>query len=590
MVKLFITVLNMSLGASVCIGAVMALRLLLKQAPKIFSYLLWVVVLIRLVCPVLPEAKFGVLSEMDFIEEIASTPKEVAYLRYLIVKAGEAAIFVGNGQMDGSVGKTYGYVPGEASGEPVTVEVDIDTALGRTEDVILGGSLFRLPLKKLIVLATCWAIIALGLCIYAIVGYVLFIHNVDKKKVTTPFVAGLIHPRIYLPDGLNDVQKQLVQEHEQIHISRLDYLVKPIAFLVCCIYWFNPLVWVSFFLMERDMEASCDEAVIRKIGYDKRKDYANTLLGISQSRGWRAGYPIAFGENHVKSRIKGVVKMKKAGIGAIVGGAVLVLAAAVLLLVNQPKEEASDSIIAEASGGGAVETSSSEMTEATYYFPDEQISNSALEPESETEGDGEQLSNSESAQSFSVADVKIYEYYTSDNLPEDSNQSYIASAEGNQETIMNYDPNRARDQYEVLVLPQPDEAFDSFGILFSYPVEGARISDGFGSRINPTSGDILYHLGIDFAAEEGTEIMAAADGIVVKTGFDAECGNYVILLHENGDATYYFHCKEIMAEEGKQVKRGEQIATVGKTGRATGTFVHFAVSRSGKYIEPEFVD
>ncbi len=80
-------------------------------------------------------------------------------------------------------------------------------------------------------------------------------------------------------------------------------MIKPIAYLVCCVHWFNPLVWAAFWLMERDMESSCDEAVLRKIGYDKRKDYAKTLLCLA-GEGWKAGYPIAFVENHVKSRIK----------------------------------------------------------------------------------------------------------------------------------------------------------------------------------------------------------------------------------------------------------------------------------------------
>ena len=100
----------------------------------------------------------------------------------------------------------------------------------------------------------------------------------------------------------------------------------------------------------------------------------------------------------------------------------------------------------------------------------------------------------------------------------------------------------------------------------------------------------MFHLGMDFAAEAGTPITAAADGAVVKTGFDSECGNYLILLHENGAATYYCHCQDILAEEGAKVKSGEQIATVGSTGRSTGPHLHFGVSRSGDYIEPIFIE
>lgn len=552
MVKLFIAVVNMSVGASFCILAVMLLRLVLRRAPKIFSYLLWLVVLVRLVCPVLPEAKIGLVPDTELVEEIVDAPKEIRYLGYITKVTGKSNLPVGNGQEDG--------VKEGATSFP-------------DEAIRLKGAMFRLQERELTVLASIWGLVAFGLLAYAVVGYVLFMRSINKKEVTTPFVAGLLRPVIYLPDGLDDMQRQLVQEHEKIHIRRLDYLIKPGAFLVCCVHWFNPLVWVAFFLMEKDMEASCDEAVIRKIGYDRRKDYANTLLGLSQSRGWRAGYPIAFGENYVKKRIKGVVKMKKVGIGVVTLAVVVVLAAAGLLLVDQPEKEAS-----ELTDALAVSEPVDVQEEGTDPS-DEMAADPASEPEPEAEDD-----------IVNTPPVQLHEYYGKKELAEDGDWSYIASSGGSQETIMNYDPGRDRDQYDVLYLPQQDEAFDDFGILFSYPVEGARISDGFGIRTNPVSGDMLYHMGIDFAAEEGSVIMAAADGTVVETGFDAECGNYVILLHENGNATYYFHCREITAEEGGHVSRGEQIATVGKTGRATGSFVHFAVSENGKYIEPEFVE
>lgn len=600
MVRLFITILNMSIGVSICILAVMLVRLALRRAPKIFSYLLWAVVLVRLVCPVLPEANFGLVPDVELVEEYVPMPKVMKYSVYVMGKTGQIFSSAGNRQADeGDVHsytseKSYdGFAVGTDSnagtqGEDIAVDgeniVNLPSEGVRTisipvEKVLLGRAAVRLPGRVLTILAAVWAVIALGLIAYAAVGYVIFMHHIDKKKITTPFVAGLIHPTVYLPDGLSGVQRQLVQEHEKIHMRRMDHLVKPIAFALCCIYWFHPLVWVSFFLMERDMEASCDEAVIRKVGYDSRKDYANTLLGLSQSRGWRAGYPIAFGENHVKSRIKGVVQMKKAGIGMTVLAAALVLLAAVLLLVNSPEKDMLQSVTAEDPNDGLTADSSNEVSAPAEEqaeindLPDERVVNSI------SEQDGEAVS------------FEIHEYYPNEDLTGDGDRTYIASsAAENQETIMNYDPNRARDQYEILLLPHPDGAFDDIGILFSYPVEGARLSDGFGSRVHPISGDVVYHLGVDFAAEEGTPIMAAADGTVVKTGFDADSGNYVILLHENGDATYYFHCKDITAEEGNRVKRGEQIATVGKTGRATGSYVHFAVSRDGNYIEPEFVE
>lgn len=610
--RLFVTVLNMSIGASFCILAVILLRLILKLAPKVFSYLLWAAVLVRLVCPVLPEANFGLMPDIELVEEYTPMSKDMAYRRYLMRMIWQMVLPAESRQADksddGSVVGTDSDAGmkaevASADGEEVVTLMPevVNTEDLPTEDfpieyppaekIFLWGAAVRLSAGKLRVLAAVWALIGLGLAVYAVVGYIHFMRHVDKKKVTTPFVAGLIHPAIYLPDGLGDVPKQLVQEHERIHISRKDHLIKPFAFLVCCIHWFNPLVWTAFFLMERDMEASCDEAVIRRIGYDRRKDYANTLLGLSQSRGWRAGYPIAFGENHVKNRIKGVVKMKKAGIGVTVLATVFVVAAAVVLLVNRTGENGSETSVGEGANGGKAEfiDGSEDLAENLTLPPKEEQTGITNLPEEQAEDSTPEPG--ESGETVSIPDIKIDEYYLYEDLTDDDGQTPGESfTSENQETIMNYDPGRARDQYEVLLLPQPEGGFDSIGILFSYPVEGARISDGFGGRVHPASGDMVYHLGIDFAAEEGTPIVAAADGTVVKTDFDADCGNYMIILHENGDATYYFHCKEILAEEGDQVKRGDQIATVGKTGRATGSFVHFAVSRDGKYVEPEFVE
>lgn len=590
--RIFITVLNMGMSASFCILAVMLLRLLLRSAPKIFSYLLWAVVLVRLVCPVLPEAGFGLVPDIKVYGEMAPVHKETRYTAYLMKKIGQYSLSVlGQERQNAGDGAENGnYAIGEAYGGAVPENgTDIWEANlpeeGRVnhipEEKFSLDDSFHYPYGWGIhVLAIGWALAVFVLWAYAAMGYGIFMHGIAGKKVSAPFVAGLLRPVIYLPEDLDDIQGQMVWEHERVHIRRLDYLVKPAAFLVCCVHWFNPLVWVSFFLMERDMESSCDEAVVRKFGYDKRKDYANALLGLSQSRGWRAGYPIAFGENHVKSRIKGVVKMKKTGTGAMTGAGVLVLAATVLLLVNSSERDRAVSVMAEDLDNGVTANSAGEAAASSVQgeemidLPREQASPPTSGPEVREYGE-----------TFRAPDGE-YEY-----LPKADIQGDIPVSEGGgQETVMNYDPNRARDQYEVILLPQTDEAVDDFRILFSYPVEGARISDGFGSRVHPVSGDVRYHLGVDFAAEEGTPVRAAADGIVVKTGYDADCGNYLILLHENGEATYYCQCRELMAEEGTEVKRGEQIAELGNTGKSTGAHLHFAVSWDGAYIEPEFAE
>ena len=133
----------------------------------------------------------------------------------------------------------------------------------------------------------------------------------------------------------------------------------------------------------------------------------------------------------------------------------------------------------------------------------------------------------------------------------------------------------------------PYDVHNMVEIIYDKPCYYNRTSDTFGERIHPITGEVRVHDGIDYAADEGTSIVAAADGEVYETGYSAEHGNYVVLLHINGDMTYYCHCREIVAKEGEQVKRGDKIATVGKTGQATGSFLHFALSRDGKFIDPQ---
>lgn len=131
-----------------------------------------------------------------------------------------------------------------------------------------------------------------------------------------------------------------------------------------------------------------------------------------------------------------------------------------------------------------------------------------------------------------------------------------------------------------------DGVVNEVQILYARPCESARISDTFGERVHPVNGETRVHEGVDYAAEKGTDIRAAADGIVYETGYSAEHGNYVVLLHINGDMTYYCHCQDITVSQEEQVARGTKIATVGSSGRSTGAHLHFALSQNGVFVDP----
>lgn len=123
-------------------------------------------------------------------------------------------------------------------------------------------------------------------------------------------------------------------------------------------------------------------------------------------------------------------------------------------------------------------------------------------------------------------------------------------------------------------------------IRYDVPCVYTRISDSFGERVNPVTGEVRVHEGIDYVAEAGADVMAADDGIVYETGYSTEHGNYVVLLHQNGEMTYYCHCKDITVSQEEHVRRGDKIATVGSTGRSTGAHLHFALSRDGEFVNP----
>lgn len=561
MLKLFISVVNMSITASFVVLAVIIIRLFLKKAPKIFSYLLWLPVLIRFLIPISFEAGFGIVPVVSFVGANEVFVNEVTTHSYL---PDEKANGAGENSQEDFFTEETQDLPGEK----------VATESVYTYDAEQTAAVFNIPANIIKILAFVWIFVGVCMVLYEIVSYRIFMQKLWKESgrsikeegkrrdifiwvsgaVKTPFASGFFSPVIYLPENLEAEQKELILEHEKIHIRRLDHVIKPMAMLVCCVYWFNPFAWLAFYLMERDMESSCDEAVLRKIGYERKKEYAGTLLSLAVRETWRPGHPIAFGESNVKSRIKHAVKMQKASGFTFAAGAVIAAAAVFFLLVNHTQA-------AEENGEIYLST---ENTEKIYEAPKmEEVRDTVPEKSEEKSLGGVPGTDSN--------DTAETEYVSPDG--------YVRNT--------NYDPSR--DQFEILLLTST-QAHADIEILYSYPVEYSRISDAFGVRVHPVTQEELMHSGIDFAADEGTPITAAADGVVAETGYDPDCGNYIILQHINGDMTYYAACETILAQEGESVKQGETIATVGSTGRSTGPHLHFAVSRNGSYIEPQFME
>lgn len=301
MVDCFITVLNMSLSATWAAILVMLAGVLLKRAPKVFSYGLWGVVLFRMVCPVSFEGAFSLTPVYP-----EAIPKDIVYAAQPQIQSGIAVL-------DQAVNQSLPAANPVASANPVQILLEIGARLW-----IAGGVL---------------------LLIWSVFSYLRFRQRLSQAvreeknifssdRITTAFVLGFFRPRIYLPLHLGEEERRYILCHEQVHIRRGDHWIKTAALLALFLHWFNPVLWISYRLMCRDMEMSCDERVMDLMGEGIRREYSNSLLSISMRQNGLVS-PLAFGENDVSSRIKNVLCYRKPAFWALLA----LLAAAVVLAV-----------------------------------------------------------------------------------------------------------------------------------------------------------------------------------------------------------------------------------------------------------------
>jgi beta-lactamase regulating signal transducer with metallopeptidase domain len=321
MSAVFLKVLNMSLTASYVILFVLAARLLLKKAPKIFSYALWGIVLFRLICPFTFE---GLISLLLINPE--PIPSNITY-------AEVPQINTGIGLFDSAVNPILSMqtTVQSASINPLQIWISIGQWAWFTGIAVL----------------LIYSIISLLRLRSKLVGAVKWRDNIYlADHIESPFVMGLLHPKIYLPSMLSEQEQEYIILHEQTHIKRLDHIVKIVAFLVLTVHWFNPLVWMAFFRCAKDMEMSCDESVMKRLDTDIRREYSASLLSLATGRKIIAGIPLAFGEGDTKSRIKNVMNYKKPTIWIVIVALVAVLAVCIGLAVNPHNNDRSQDSVA----------------------------------------------------------------------------------------------------------------------------------------------------------------------------------------------------------------------------------------------------
>lgn len=319
MTSVFERLLNMSVTGSIVIAVVLIVRLCLKRAPKIYSYLLWSVVLFRLLCPVSFSGKVSVLesvpgSRVDPVGTVSYQPVQRA-VQSVAQPRVEAAPM--------SPERTQAAQPKETT-------------------------------SPMAIAAWVWCLGAAGLGLYSLAQYALLRRKLAEAarlegnvylsdRVPSPFVMGLTHPKIYLPSETPEGERTFILAHERHHIRRGDPMWKLLAYLALCLHWFNPFVWLAFCLAGKDMEMSCDEAVLKGLEEKTRADYAQALLRLATHKRILSGMPLAFGEGDTKGRIRNMARWRqpKVWVSALCGAVLLVIVAVCALNPKrgQPLEE-----------------------------------------------------------------------------------------------------------------------------------------------------------------------------------------------------------------------------------------------------------
>ena len=311
--ELFLKIINMSISASWLVLAVLILRFVLKKAPKWINVLLWGIVAIRLICP------FSFESTLSLIPSAETIPLNIGMDTTSTINSGISAI-----------------------------NNAVNPIISQSNTPMAGASVNLLQIT-IGIYEYIWIFGMIALALYTAISYWRLRRKVDtavrykdnifqSENVSFPFVLGIIKPRIYLPFKMNGQYLEYVVAHEQAHICRKDHWWKPLGFLLLMIHWFNPLMWLAYVLLCRDIELACDEKVIKELGNEQRGDYTQALVACSVNRRMIAACPLAFGEVSVKERVKSVMNYKKPAFWVIIISVIVCVGVAVCFLTN-PKQD-----------------------------------------------------------------------------------------------------------------------------------------------------------------------------------------------------------------------------------------------------------
>ncbi|MBE6751437.1 MAG: hypothetical protein E7556_02810 [Ruminococcaceae bacterium] len=321
MENLFLTIVNMSITATWVVLAFTLLRPLLKKVPKWVNCFLWGIVALRLCLPFSLESVFSLIPTTETIPTNITTSAKP--------------------QIDTGVGVVNSVV------NPVISE-------SFTPDPSYSAN----PLQVIVGVASyIWLVGLVFMVLYCVISYIMLKRKVSASvhynnniyycdNIETPFILGVIKPKIYIPSGVNESDLQFILEHEKSHIKRKDYLVKPLSFLILSVYWFNPAIWLWYILLCRDIESACDEKAIKFYDNEYKKLYSTALLNCSTQKRMIMACPVAFGETGVKQRIKSVLNYKQPAFW-VVGFAIILTVWLTIFFVTNPENDKLEKILSE---------------------------------------------------------------------------------------------------------------------------------------------------------------------------------------------------------------------------------------------------
>ena len=314
MAAVFLKLLNLSISASWLVLAVLVLRLVSKRSPKWMNVLLWGIVALRLMLPFSIESALSLIPSAETV-----SPAAVQFDPAPTITSGVSVI---DNAVNPSLSEHFSAVP-TASVNPLYVWTEI------------AGWVWLIGLGAML--------------LYALVSYLRLRRRVSVSlcvreniylcdAISSPFILGVVKPRIYLPSGLDEVQRQNVLAHEQAHLARRDHWWKPLGFALLAVYWFNPVLWLAYALLCRDIELACDERVIRTMDESAVKTYSTVLLACSMPRKAVITCPLAFGEVGVKERVRNALHYKKPAFWVVAASVAVCVVVAVCFLTNPPTD------------------------------------------------------------------------------------------------------------------------------------------------------------------------------------------------------------------------------------------------------------